>query len=397
MTKHLLCTLFCALLAAAPLAAQTGLQALGEPIPDGETNPGGILVENATLDAVLLIESGDEAGAYAILDSLERSKSPDPAVQYYLGLLNYSRGDVDDAAAHLEKATQLDTANLWYRETLANLYVATGEGAKAGGILAGLAERNPLKFRNVYTLSLIADAYRLKRDYDGYFSALTSIVTDEYTSDEIKYQAIMGALGGFDKRTLNSIMPRIDTLMMRYTEAEPRSIQAHTLRMETAGTIGDKQTLIDECLALIGLAPDDIELQTRCLTVIGDTLHEMGDNRSAYRYYEKAIKLDPKCCTALNNYAYFLSLEGKRLCKAARMSRITVEEEPDNATYLDTYGWILYLRHKPAKAKPYFKHAMLYGGKDSAVVLMHYSLVLSALGENELATYYRNLAESKSK
>lgn len=77
------------------------------------------------------------------------------------------------------------------------------------------------------------------------------------------------------------------------------------------------------------------------------------------------------------------------------MSRRAVELEPDNATYLDTLGWILYLLHKPEEAKPYFKHAMIYGGKDSAVVLEHYSKVLKALGEDTLASYYESLAEQK--
>ena len=123
----------------------------------------------------------------------------------------------------------------------------------------------------------------------------------------------------------------------------------------------------------------------------------MGDTRKAYKTYQKALKLDPRNCPVLNNYAYYLSLERKRMCKAERMSKITIDEQPDNATYLDTYGWILYLRGKAEKAKPYFKHAMIYGGKDSAVILMHYAIVLEALGEEDLASYYRNLAESKAK
>ena len=40
---------------------------------------------------------------------------------------------------------------------------------------------------------------------------------------------------------------------------------------------------------------------------------------------------------------------------------------------------------------------MLYGGKDSAVVLEHYAKVLDALGEKDLALYYQNLSEQKSK
>ena len=107
-------------------------------------------------------------------------------------------------------------------------------------------------------------------------------------------------------------------------------------------------------------------------------------------------KADPDHASVLNNYAYYLSLERRKLGKALKMSRRAVELEPDNASYLDTYGWLLFLRHKPKEAKPFFKHAMLYGGKDSAVVLEHYSKVLEALGEKDLATYYMNLSRQKS-
>ena len=33
---------------------------------------------------------------------------------------------------------------------------------------------------------------------------------------------------------------------------------------------------------------------------------------------------------------------------------------------------------------------MLYGGKDSATILEHYSKVLEALGETDLSIYYKN-------
>ena len=38
---------------------------------------------------------------------------------------------------------------------------------------------------------------------------------------------------------------------------------------------------------------------------------------------------------------------------------------------------------------------MLYGGRDSAVILEHYSKVLEALGEYDLARSFRILAENK--
>ena len=78
------------------------------------------------------------------------------------------------------------------------------------------------------------------------------------------------------------------------------------------------------------------------------------------------------------------------------MSKKTIEAEPDNSTYLDTYAWILYLMGRPEEAKPYFKHAMLYGGKDSVVILDHYAEVLYALEEYELAFVYWNMARQKN-
>ena len=354
-------------------------------------------VENALLDAVMSLEKGERDKAYATLDSLKTISPDNDAVHYYMGICRFSAGDFKGASEHLKAAVELDPDNNWYLETLANLYIYLGEPAQAGELYRTLAERNPDRFRNSYTLALMADAYRLKRDYDGFFNILTELVQDPDIDDEQKYQALTGALGGFDARTFNSILPKMDSLVLSYTQAEPSSIHAHSLRMELAATRGDNPTVISECRTLMALQPDDKEQQLTCLSIIGDTWHSMGDSRKAYKCYDEALKIDPEYCPVLNNYAYYLSEQKRKLRKAARMSRITVEKEPDNATYLDTYGWILFLRGKAKEAKPYFKHAMIYGGKESAVILMHYAIVLDKLGEKDLAAYYRNLAENKKK
>jgi tetratricopeptide (TPR) repeat protein len=127
-------------------------------------------------------------------------------------------------------------------------------------------------------------------------------------------------------------------------------------------------------------------------SMMGDAYHAMGDSKQAFKAYEKALKLNPTYAPVLNNYAYYLSLEGKKLKKAYTMSKKTVEAEPDNAPYLDTFAWILHLMGKDLEAKPFFKHAMLYGGKDSAVILRHYATVLEALGEEDTAKVYRKQA-----
>ena len=120
-----------------------------------------------------------------------------------------------------------------------------------------------------------------------------------------------------------------------------------------------------------------------------------GDKKKAYKSYDKALEINPDYLPVLNNYAYFLSMDGKKLKKAYEMSRKTVELDPDNSTYLDTFGWILFLQGKALEAKPFFKNAvMLYGGKESPVVLDHYAEVLFALKEYDLAFLYWNQAKA---
>lgn len=154
--------------------------------------------------------------------------------------------------------------------------------------------------------------------------------------------------------------------------------------------------VIAKCESMIARNPSDSLTCLEAYASIGDCYNLKKDLPKAYKAYEKALKINPDYAPVLNNYAYYLSLEGKSLKKAYKMSRRTVEQEPDNATFLDTFGWILHLMGKDVEAKPLFKHAMLYGGKDSATILAHYAIVLEALGENDLAEVYRKQAKAKA-
>ena len=154
--------------------------------------------------------------------------------------------------------------------------------------------------------------------------------------------------------------------------------------------------VLEACEIILETAPNDSSKTLRSLSTMGDVYHELGDSKRAYKAYDKALKINPEYVYVLNNYAYYLSLEGKKLKKAHDMSRKTIEAEPENATYLDTYGWILYLQGRAAEAKPHFKKAMLTGGKDSAVILDHYAEVLFALKEYDMAFIYWNLARQKN-
>ena len=170
------------------------------------------------------------------------------------------------------------------------------------------------------------------------------------------------------------------------------------LEMASLGdyNLNDYDKVLELCDQVLQTVPADSAKTLRAWSTKGDVYHQCGEPKKAYKSYEKALKINPDYSYVLNNYAYYLSMEGKSLKKACEMSRRTIEAEPDNPTYLDTYGWILFLMGKPEEAKPHFKHAMLYGGKESAVILDHYAEVLFALGEYDRAMVYWNQALKKN-
>jgi len=170
------------------------------------------------------------------------------------------------------------------------------------------------------------------------------------------------------------------------------------LEMASVGdyNLKEYEKVLEICHKVLDIAPADSSTALRTWSTMGDIYHQLGDNKKAYKAYDKALKINPDYVYVLNNYAYYLSVEGKKLKKAYAMSKKTIEAEPDNATYLDTFAWILFLQGKPLEAKPFFKHAMLYGGKDSVVIMDHYAEVLYALEEYDLALVYWNLALQKN-
>lgn len=145
---------------------------------------------------------------------------------------------------------------------------------------------------------------------------------------------------------------------------------------------------------LSGLNKKDTLSTANSLAVLGDLYFRIGDKKNSFKFYEKVLKIDPKNIATLNNYAYYLSLEDKNLNRAYEMSKITIDKEPNNSTYLDTFAWILYKLGRYVEAKGIFKQAMIYGGKDNADILDHYAETLFKLNEFDLAFIYWNQAKA---
>jgi tetratricopeptide (TPR) repeat protein len=142
------------------------------------------------------------------------------------------------------------------------------------------------------------------------------------------------------------------------------------------------------------VGPDsDKSMASDFYSIMGDLYHLKKMNAEAYAAYDSALVYKPDNIGALNNYAYYLSVERKDLDKAEEMSYRTVKAEPTNDTYLDTYAWILFEKGKYAEARIYIDQALKNGGDKSSVVVEHCGDIYFLSGEPEKALEYWKQAE----
>lgn len=194
--------------------------------------------------------------------------------------------------------------------------------------------------------------------------------------------------------TKNDPRKAIDRIRTEGYSRFPANMEVARLLNAALYRTKDYRGIIENCEMLLAEGRPDRSERLELMSEIGDTYYLLKEPAKAFRIFEKILKSDKDYVLVLNNYAYYLSIEGKRLNKAYRMSLKTVEAEPDNPTYLDTLGWIAFLQGRTEEAKARFKQAMLYGGKESATIIRHYVAVLERLGEKDLAAYYSKLAEN---
>lgn len=140
-------------------------------------------------------------------------------------------------------------------------------------------------------------------------------------------------------------------------------------------------------------ADSDKNMVSDFYSIMGDLYHTKNMNAEAYAAYDSALVYKPDNIGALNNYAYYLSVEKKNLDKAEEMSYKTVKAEPTNNTYLDTYAWILFEKGKYAEARIYIDQALQNGGDKSSVVVEHCGDIYWMTDEPEKALEYWKQAE----
>ena len=332
-----------------------------------------------------------------------------------IGDLYLELNDSEQALKYYHQAYQTDPESPYYLVSMANYYERTGQRDSAKQLI-----RNALVNDRIDLETKIGIMGRyiffLQSAKQGLEEANTLFQTlIEQHPNESMLQMTFGRF-----LTEQRMFDEAHFQFQLVTESEPENLEAWQLLLQLSFQMENMDETIRICLKCQEIFPDAMVFRyfhgIACLQqkkydeaiqifqegitlapkenrneisefygLIGDAFFRLKETEKAFEAYEEAIKYNDKNIVALNNYAYYLSLMKKDLSKAERMSALTLKMDPDNATYIDTYAWILFVQGNYSLAKIYIEQAISKNRANSGELFDHYGDILYMTGNKEKA------------
>lgn len=131
----------------------------------------------------------------------------------------------------------------------------------------------------------------------------------------------------------------------------------------------------------LATSPSDQEL-------VGFSLGAVYERQKKWEQAEQAFQgvlaINPRSAATLNYYGYMLAEQGVRLNEAAGYVQRALAEEPGNASYLDSLGWVYFQQGKYADAEKYL-HMALDGEPHNPTMNSHLGDLYAKTGRLDLA------------
>jgi len=130
---------------------------------------------------------------------------------------------------------------------------------------------------------------------------------------------------------------------------------------------------------------DNKEMQAQIYSGLGDVYNELKEYAKSDSFYNASLDLKPDEVFVLNNYAYYLALRKEQLPKAAQMAKHANELQPNNASFEDTYAWVLFKMANYEQALIWIELAISHSETQTATLMEHYGDILYFLTKKDAA------------
>ncbi|MBR1516844.1 MAG: tetratricopeptide repeat protein [Bacteroidales bacterium] len=300
-------------------------------------------------------------------DQILSNNPNDEYIHFSLASYYLATGDRANSLTHLRKGLQKNVLSCTEKLTVLSSFFKSDE-------LKGERLKEALDF-----CKLIAEQCEDEVEVAGFYGALL-MYDEQYSEAAVQLKKVLAA-DSSRYETWEMLLICLDATggekkeLKDYAERAARLFPLHTLPTYLLGTFAlmdkdyrEAQKLLNRC-EMMGFRRGYLEYQTYAM--LGDCYYWLGEYSRAWKYFEKALKAKPDDISTLNNYAYFLSEQNEQLDKALQMSAKTIEAEPGNATYLDTYAWILHKLGRDKEALPYMEKAIRLCDEDRETLNEH--------------------------
>ncbi len=394
--------------------------------------------------------------AMKLLETGEKNAGLDEDIIRQKQSIYLAQNKVDKAIKEGEKLVKAQPENTRYIGMLADIYLAHGKEEKAnelyrkilsmepdnGYALLALADDYRNKLNNTEYINYMLKAIRSpKLDVKVKLKVVVEFISKNTQTEEQKNKgfdlAIALTEANADEAGVWMLLGDLYAQNGRYKEAhgnyekailiDPSNYTVWRQMILCSNELKDQAQMVKDCERAIELFPEEAlfysyltfatqqlkqyektiavarkgievsieqaQLKLQFYIMIGDAAHFLKQYPTSDSAYEMALTIDANNAYALNNYAYFLSLRKQKLDRAAEMSKHSIELDGENASYYDTYGWILFVQKKYTDAKIQIEKSLQMEPKNPEVV-DHYGDVLFHLGETEKAVEQWKLARS---
>ncbi|GAI94942.1 unnamed protein product, partial [marine sediment metagenome] len=105
--------------------------------------------------------------------------------------------------------------------------------------------------------------------------------------------------------------------------------------------------------------------------------------------YQQLIQTDSTDAQAFNNYAYSLIERGDKIELSKKYSRRAIELAPNQAAYLDTYGWILFKTGNTKEAHKYIEKSLKIDNENAEVLEHMGDILIKMKKKTEAKEFYQ--------
>jgi tetratricopeptide (TPR) repeat protein len=138
----------------------------------------------------------------------------------------------------------------------------------------------------------------------------------------------------------------------------------------------DASRVLDAARAAAGHDPD-------LLYYVAHLYTRIGQESTTEQILAEVVEIDPAHAPASNDLGYNWADKGRNLDRAEALIRVAVEAEPDNQSFLDSLGWVLYKRGKFDESLRHLEAAIEPASFPDPVVLDHLGDTLYRLGRKD--------------